>query len=215
MNEDFENENRSPKPDLLNSLQREVDPPLHLEDRVVATLKKEGLLQGVRQEKPMSMAWLSLRVSLAAAACLVLFAAGVLLGRSGNSTIDSTLSSLIGNETDLYAVLLYETQDYSVAGPEAELGLYQEYNRWIAEARQRNQFVTGEDLEVDRGWLVAPSAEQPRIEPATGIDANAPLSGIFFLRASNDDELLSLVQDIPHVRYGGQVLVQKTIPTRD
>lgn len=214
MNKDFENENMPPKPDFLDALQQEITPPSHLQGRVVSALKREGLLPE-EQKQPLSMAWLSLRVTLAAAACLFVFTAGVLLGRSDNVAIDSALSSLIGNETDLYAVLLYETQDYSVAGPEEELGLYQEYNRWIAQAREREQFVTGEDLEVDRGWLVAPAAESPRIEPATAIAANAPLSGIFFLRANSDDEVLSLVQEIPHVRFGGQVLVQKTIPTRE
>lgn len=215
MKEDFENEDMPPRPDSLDSLSREMSPPAHLEGRIVGALKKAGALSDEHAKRPLSPVWLSLRVSLAAAACVVLFAAGVLLGRSNNEVIDSTLASLIGNETDLYAVLLYETPDYVVDGPEGELALFQEYNQWIAEARQRNHFVTGEDLEVHRGWRVAPAADSPRIEEATVIDANAPLSGIFFLRADNEDDILSLVQDIPHLNYGGQVLVQKTIPTRD
>lgn len=195
----------------LAQLNKSLDPPPCLEERVVAALQQQALLRPARSGTHFS--WLTVRAALVAAACMAILAVGILIGRNTVGGLDAALAALIGNETDLYAVMLYETTGYDVNGPDADRALFEEYNQWVALARGQGQFVTGEDLEITRGWLVSQSANEPRVEPATALAESAPLSGIFFLRTDNEDELLALVAELPHIKHGGQVLVQKTIPT--
>jgi len=121
--------------------------------------------------------------------------------------------SLTGAENDLYALLLYETDGYERPAAEEAMTRYGEFSEWVAEASRLGQFVTGEDLEVDRGWMVVPTAAGAQIEAATAIAPDTPLSGIFFVRADRPEAALELARNLPHVKYGGRVLVQKTIPT--
>lgn len=213
MNEDTTDNIWPPEAGSPDALSRTMDPPTHLEDHVVNALRQQGLLQKTDESEPRHLGWLTVRVALAAAVCLAFLAVGVLIGRSPDGSIDNVLASLLGDETDLYAVLLYETAEYDVSGINGEIALFEEYNQWVALARQRGQFVTGEDLEVNRGWLVTQGEDTPQPGTATLPGSDSPLSGIFFLRGENEAQVLALVEVLPHVKHGGQVLVQKTIPT--
>lgn len=194
-------------------LPREMAPPDELENRVARSLLERGLIRADDPAAARRIGWRAMRASLAMAACVAFVAIGVVIGRTTIATGEQQLSPLTGAETDLYALLLYESEGYDRAVGAEALTRYGEYGRWIAEARERRQFVTGEDLEVSRGWLVGPANEGVVVEQATSIAGNAPLSGIFFIRAADPAAALELARELPHVRHGGQVLVQKTIPT--
>lgn len=193
---------------LLSSLPGELEPPASLEDQVVGRLKDKRLLGpgAARVGHNWNMPFL-------AVACVSMLAIGVLLGRASLPGTAVPAGTLTGAETDVYALLLYENETYDA--PEgAELrSRYSEYSRWVAEARQREQFITGEDLEVREGWLMHPASEGIKVEPATSLAEQAALSGMFFIRADNPEHALELARELPHLKHGGQVLVQKTLPT--
>ena len=195
------------------ALPKEMQPPRELEERVVGTLMSRGLIAA--QEKPVArpIAWRAVCASLAAAACTALVAIGFFLGRISGDVTPAPVTALTGSADDLYALLLYETAGYDRPTRAEAMTRYGEYSVWVAEARRRDQFVTGEDLEADRGWRVMPSHEGPMVEEATSVAEDAPLSGIFFIRAKDARHALELARELPHIKHGGSVLVQKTIPT--
>lgn len=199
--------------DLSNKLPVEMAPPDELEERVVDALYDRRLLRRESPPvRPQQAGWRMMRYALATAAALALVAFGVLLGRATLETAPG--GTLTGAEDNLYALLLYETPGYDRPGAAEARLRYDEYSQWVGEAYAREQFVTGEDLEVDRGWRVTPGTGAiPIIEPTGAQAPAAPLSGIFFIRANDPDEALDLALTLPHLRHGGEVIVQKTIPT--
>lgn len=194
----------------LAKLDREIAPPVELEDRVVGELSRRGLIGDGHPEE--RLGWRSMRAALAAAAAVAVLALGVLIGRVTQEP-GAVPGTLTGAENDLYALLLYETPGYDAPSAAEARSRYSEYSRWVGEAYQRDQFVTGEDLEVGEGWLIKPTPNGPVVESASAVAAGAPLSGIFFIRADSAEHALELARALPHLRHGGQVVVQKTIPT--
>lgn len=190
--------------EALRALAQEMTPPAGLEERVVASLSERGLLSDAGAPAPAAARW---RAPLAVAACLGLVALGMIIGRMTGSPVPT---SLTGAETDLYALLLYETDGYDRPSGAVAAQRYGEYSRWVADARRREQFVTGEDLVVERGWLLTPSGGEPTVTEATALAQGAPLSGIFFIRADDAQAALALARELPHLKHGGSVLVQKT-----
>ena len=182
----------------------ELQPPIELEDSVVDALNERGLLQ-----PPTTDNWRTLRFGMALAASLALVAIGYWLGQSSAGAP----GSLTGAETNLYALLLYETPQYDRAEGAEARQRYSEYGQWVAEAISRDQFVTGEDLEVEKGWRIVPGQTDWPVQSDAAAPEAAPLSGIFFIRADGPDEALALAKELPHLRHGGTVVVQKTIPT--
>lgn len=194
-------------------LERERDPPPELEDRVVAALHRRGLLTGEPRTDGAGPGWRHVRLALAMAAGLLLFAGGAWVGRNTAPAAPVPAAALTGSATDLYALLLYETEGYDRPRGAAFRSRYDEYSQWVAEAVRRDQFVAGEDLLVESGWALAPAAGEPMPAAPARIDAAPPLSGIFFIRADSPDEALELAGRLPHLRHGGTVVVQKTVPT--
>ena len=192
---------------LLSSLPREIEPPPDLEDRVADTLKSRGLL-GAGAARAASR-W---RIPLAAAASVALLAMGVLIGRA---TVEPGIQggTVTGTDSNVYALLLFENDEYDAPQGAELMTRYSEYNQWVATAVRRQQFLAGEDLATTGGWLIEPSAEGPKMSSQAAPPKAAPLSGIFFIRADGVDEALRLAGELPHVRHGGQVLVQRTVPT--
>jgi hypothetical protein len=183
-----------------------MTPPDGLEDRVVEALEQRGLFGAPMLRRP------ALRLALAAAAGVALLAFGITIGRFSVES-QTPGGTLTGAETDVYALLLFENESYDAPAGAELMSRYSEYSHWVAQARERDQFITGEDLEVSEGWLIQPSQAGPQVEPATTIAENAPLSGVFFIRADNPDHALQLARELPHLMHGGKVLVQRTLPT--
>ncbi len=198
-----------PAPGQRPELPGDAAPPDDLEDRIVAALNERGLLHDAARSPGSRPGWRMMRASLATAACAALLAIGVLIGRH---TTEPPLS-LTGAESDLYALLLFETDGYDAPSGAEAATRYGEYSRWVYDAVQRGQFVTGEDLVADSGWLLVPSPEGPTASKGVASAGGAPLSGIFFIRAESPEQALELARALPHLKHGGQVVVQKTIPT--
>lgn len=196
-----------------DSLPTEIPPPASLEDRTVDLLRQRGLLEDERHGSTPSTGWRSVRASFAIAACVAVLALGVVIGRMSAFTDSTPAGSLTGAETDLYALMLYETSGYDRPSGSEAMARYSEYGQWIAMARERDQFVTGEDFDAQHGWLLVPTDAGVDIQQRLVTDRSAPLSGVLFIRADDPDAALQLARTLPHIRHGGEVVVQKTIRT--
>lgn len=194
----------------LQNLPRELAPPASLEQRVTTELQHRGLL-GAKREAATPQTGL-VRWALPLAASLLALGTGFWLGRLGHQAGPDRSATAASAAT--YALLLYETPGYERATGAAERDRFDEYSRWVAEARRRGQFVGGEDLAVDRGWRVAPAPQGLEIRPGVALEVGgAPLSGIFFITADEDSHALSLAESLPHLRHGGEVVLQRILPT--
>lgn len=188
-----------------------IDPPDRLEDATVGKLLERGLIKAEPTRHQRRSHWVAVRASLAAAASIALVGIGIWIGYETKPTVAA--GTLTGAESNLYAFLLYETEGYDRAAGADAMSRYGEYGAWVAKASERGQFVTGEDLEVERGWMLSPSDNGVSVvERATPVEA-AALSGIFFIKAASPSEALELARELPHIKHGGDVLVQKTIRT--
>lgn len=184
----------------------EIEPPPQLVEAVVGALHDRELLRAEGR----SSTW---RSTLLAAACAV-----VAFGVGRFTAPDHPAAPVLdGTATDVWAVLLYENEAYD--RPEgAEVGeRYREYGSWVAEARRRGQWITGQDLEAEAGWRLFAGGSGDAggvVEPVPTVgERDAPLSGIFLLHAATPEEALSLAHELPHLRHGGVVVVQRTLPT--
>lgn len=200
-----------------DDLPSEMQPPPALEKRVWKALAQRGLVD----EAPSTPARLRLRgrfrrptssaATLIAASLLV--ALGFLLGKAvSRDPVGAPTPNV-----EKYALLLYEGRSYDRAEGEELMARYDEYSQWVAKARRRGQFVTGEDLSVEDGWIVAPGEADgpPRQEPGISSSDGAALSGLFVVTAPSYVEAVELARGLPHVRHGGEVVVQRILPTEE
>lgn len=186
-----------------DSLPLEMDPPDELETRVVRALESRDLLRQRPAPVPSSTPrWVALAAGLAAA---------FLLGRMSAPSPEADGTTPVPLQPAQYALVLYETDDFD-RGPGEARARYDAYSRWVAEARARGQFITGEDLSVD-GYSLSPSGSEILVDATAATSPGAVLSGVFLVTAPDDEGALELARALPHLRYGGRVAVQRVVPT--
>ena len=169
--------------DPLGQLPREVRPPRSLRDRVIGDLRRSGLIGRAAPSRA--------HVALAAAAALVLFAAGVWVGRS---TAPAGSAPAPGAR---FALLLYQGPTYVRSDDEAER--VAEYATWARSLGAR--LAMGEKLGEEERVL------GPR--PDTGDASGELLAGFFLIDASGWDEAMAIAGACPHLQYGGRVAVRE------
>jgi hypothetical protein len=156
---------------------RDEQPRPELQQRVESELVRRGLVASPG-------AWSRTRL-IRAAAALLLFLAGSLVGRASMAV-----------PPPQFALLLYEPEGFDTTRSHAELA--QEYGAWAAGLEAR--FIGGEALGAVR--LVARRGVS--IEPLAGPQP----TGYFLIRAATWDEALALAAECPHIRHGGIVAVR-------
>lgn len=202
------------RPDLaVDGLPLEIEPPAALEERVTARLLERGLIEPGARRRPETR--LAARAWLAAVAAALLVTIGFLAGRASDRLPATTPQPGAGPAPVKYALLLYETEGFRPAERSELLARYREYGEWVAEARNRGQFVTGEDFRVDDGRVIEPSAAGPRVSPGLVPGTAGPLSGVFVVTARDYDQAVELATRLPHLSHGGQVIVQRIDPTEE
>lgn len=168
----------------LRRLGGPVTPDPSLEDRVLADLAAHHHLRPVRRRHVA-------RTVLAAAAGVLIFAAGVWFGRT-RPTVP---------EGPHYALLLYDGPDYAEPTPDEMPAVVERYGRWAASLRDDRSLVSAEKLGANVG-----------VVPADGTEPIAPL-GFFVVAAPDDDAAAAIAAASPHVARGGRVLVVRVDPT--
>ena len=170
----------------LDSLPREVDPPRGLEDRTVRALQGAGLLAPSRRRP---IAWQF-------AAALVLFAAGIAVGR-----VSATAATAQQDQARPRFVLLLHGGPVGLSADQ-EAAVVGEYRDWAVGLRRAGRFVTGERLS-DTAAIV-PDAEW---RDAAGV------RGYFVISAADLEDAKAVAQACPHARRGGHIVVRPIEPT--
>ncbi len=187
----------------LSNANREMPVPEHLEQRVIATLKSQGLIQteGTRPASLRAFHWWGALL----AASIAAFFVGLVAGRSGDER---------AFPRGQFMLLLYEGPEY-VQTTEDNFDLrFEEYNRWIAALRASENFVTGEQLD-STGMIVLPpttTGVAAIVENRMAASADGVLGGMFLISAASYEEALAIARTAPHLRFGGRVAVRRITP---
>lgn len=173
----------------LEPLPREIPSPPALEARVLDELRRRGL---VAPRRALSTRW------WAAAAALVLFTSGLLVGRGLDGA--RRFPPDPGPE---FLLLLYEPRPL-VGGFEVEARRVAEYGAWAGDLARQGRLVAAEKL-ADASLRVSATAD--------GEDSRGEPTGFFLVRAAGLDEALAIARGCPHVAHGGEVRVRPVDPT--
>ena len=172
---------------------REALPPAALKDRVITTLLQRRLLR----RKSTARRWIGL-----VAAAIVLFAAGLLVGRRPRPAPEAT-----GPQ---FALLLYEDSEYH--RDMSQQAAIAEYSAWAHSVRGSGHAISGTPLDP-RSWVLHSSGRDVEVLPR-GVGAEAgTMSGFFIIGASSEAEALAIARTCPHLRHGGRIAVRPVIPT--
>jgi hypothetical protein len=174
----------------LDSLAKVIAPPPELENRVVGALSGRGLL---RSRRPRGVL-----LSVAAAAVIVGFIAGIAIGRREPSTPPATAANRF--------VLFLEPLPEEIAGDSShEPARVAEYRAWAKRVRESGRAISGEKLRD--GTRVV----NPRVW--AGVVSGDAVGGYFVISARDFEDALSVARDCPHARHGGTIVVRAIDPT--
>jgi hypothetical protein len=182
MNDEWTDQERA----AIDRLKRTAEPG-DLEERTANALRDRGLFHSRRRNYR--------RPAVAAAAALILFAAGLVAGRL-------SLSAPAPPEGSRYLLLLHQSGS-PAASPAVEAGQVEEHRKWAMKMRAGNRLESGAKL-VDRGLLV--SAAGVREVADAGMEGRA--AGFFIVYARSLQEAEAIARSSPHLRHGGVVEVR-------
>lgn len=167
-------------------MRHDVAPPAELKEQVKRSLTDKGLLAGPVRRRPVlrQLAW--------AAVAALFFTTGMLVGGRRSAAQPDTRAQ--------YLLLLYEDSTFA-EGDEA--ALVAEYGAWAGSLAERGHLVLGEKLANGLELLGGSGAGLTETEGRAG-----RVTGMFIIRASNDDEARALALTCPHLRYGGRIALR-------
>jgi hypothetical protein len=180
--------------DPLRDLDRDIAPPDLLKHRVIGTLRERGVLRKTR--RPL---WRPLG---AIAAALVLFAAGVGVGRRS--------PALVADRTPSYALLLYEGRDFDQHTPVPTY--VAEYSAWAGSLRERGVLVSGRALDPS-SRLMRDSLGVVTMEGRDVTTDEGTMAGFFIVHASSEAEAEAIARTCPHLKHGGRIALRRIVPT--
>ncbi|HEX9610314.1 MAG TPA: YciI family protein [Gemmatimonadales bacterium] len=176
----------------LRGLPREVETPLRLEDRVIRSLRVEGLVG-----RPGWRRWARSTIGLAAG--IMLFLAGMAVGRR----------TMIASATEgrYFVLLLYEDETFR----EGE-GLVADYTAWARGVAEAGHRVSGEKLAL-KARLLGARDTVVYVEPRDVTTTEGVLAGYFVVQAKSYEEAIAIARAHPHLRHGGRIVVRGIEPT--
>lgn len=178
----------------LRELQKTPAPPPSLEQDVAAALRNKGLLSAPRRETPR---WWLLAAS--AAACVLSFFLG-------GYTLRPHVTSKPADSRPRFMLLLQAFPNIPAPGTPESAPIVAEYSQWAAQLHASGNFVGGEELA--RTALKISGASGQSVS-----DQSSEVNGYFLIAAANAQEALDIARTCPHLRHGGNVLVQQIEPT--
>lgn len=184
------------RPDILDRLPREQEPPAALEDRVVGALGARGMLAPSRRP-----AWRT------AAAAIALFVAGALVGAF---TAGRNSSPPVTAEGSRYVLLLYEDQGTTAAAKDQTDARVDEYRRWARGVAREGTAISGERLQ-DSGTRLARLGTSVTTGPEAP-PGGARLGGYFIITARSAADAERVAASCPHLQYGGQIVLKAIDP---
>ena len=179
----------------LAGLRHETAPPPELEDRVVAALRRRGLIRAQR-------AWT--RAAAIAATLLLALAVGLsgfwLGARSGTSFGSGAPAALT------FALLVYDP----VAGTPAVAGgdAVAEATAWATELARQGVLTHAEKLRDDGRRLTLRDGAVQLIDAFPPPGDDLVLGGFFLIRAAGYEEAQRIAADCPLLRHGSTIEIR-------
>lgn len=174
-------------------------PPRDLEQRVVARLRREGLIES-ESTKEIDMKRIHFTWAVAAGVLLIV---GMVLGRM--PAADNAGAAKPTDARQQYALMLYEDAAYQAAATDAMPDRVAEYSGWARELAADGTVVAGEKL-ADSGLLLA--ALEPSAARVPSSDVGA-LAGYFVIRAKDEADAARIAATCPHLKYGGRISLRR------
>jgi hypothetical protein len=171
-----------------------IEPPQALKRRVLHTLRARGIIA-----PPARPGRAITRILVYAAAALVLFAGGALVG--------GRRSAPAADPRPRFALFLYE--DAAFRPTVSHHALVAEYSAWADSLRRQNTLVMGEELDQEDAAVLVGSGSAVTVSPGDVETAVGSLTGLFIVRASSGEEAFALAQQCPHLKYGGRVALRR------
>lgn len=170
----------------LRALREEPLPPEALEDRVIAALRRLGMLRRGAGSRP------ALRILLRLAASLLLVAGGGLAG----FRLASVSRSPSGEQ---FVLLLYEGTDFQAPAEGEEAQRVDEYRAWARRLGRSGILMSGEKLKDGERVLGGTRPEEER----------GTIGGYFVIGARDDSQAEEIASSCPHLRHGGSIVIRQ------
>lgn len=170
----------------LRALREKPYPPEALEDRVIAALRRRGMLRGGTASRP------GLRLFLRLAASLLLVGGGALAG----FRLASVPRPPIGER---FVLLLYEGADFHAPAEGEEAGRVDEYRTWARRLGRSGVLMSGEKLKDGERVLGGSSPEPGR----------GTIGGYFVISARDASRAEEIASSCPHLRHGGSIVIRQ------
>jgi hypothetical protein len=162
---------------------KSAEPSSSMEGEVVGRLRKSGLIESRRR----MAGW---KFALAACAAVVLFVAGLAVGKL-------TATSKAPEFT--YVLLLEEGNEYQVPAEGAEMDQrVNEYRNWAIGLRKEGVQVSGMKLKDDAVVL----------GEASGKGDQEMLAGMFSIKTESEEQARRIAESCPHLKHGGKIVIR-------
>lgn len=156
-------------------------PPNGLEDKVVAELKKEGLIKKTYKMNNY------IKYAAGIAASVIIFFAGNLVGKQTGTVAE--IDPLNG-----YIMILKEDASFKPGDP---MQMFEEYASWMNGLYKQGVKITGQELKNEA--LEVTASATTSLEG----DDERRTTGYFIIETKTEEEALAVVKDNPHLKYGG------------
>lgn len=163
--------------------------PEGLEQRLVAALKKEGL---IRQRNP------GLMRALRVAASIIILAGSFALGWFARNNQSETVNTEEQAAATKQYLLLTRNPDNFIADERQN----QEYGKWVQECNEYQNMLWGMELE-EQGWAMKGTSLYTYSSPDYAINNKGAISGFFVISAASDTQAIRIASRCPHLQYNG------------
>jgi hypothetical protein len=193
----FEEELEPHESNALRELAREKAPPGFLEQRTVDALARHRLIRSSRD------IWRrrALIIGAAAAASVLLFVAGALLGGWRESAPTN-------QKPEFILVLRNSPRELPARSADDKLSRVREYGAWARKMNERGLVLDGEKL-TDEVRTLNVIDGRPTISEIEAEAKGTAIAGFFLIHARDYQEAIAIAEDCPHAKYGGTIEIRK------
>ncbi|MGD8375558.1 MAG: hypothetical protein PVF68_05405 [Acidobacteriota bacterium] len=193
--DDLDDDREEPRPAGMDSLSPEMEPPAALEERVLRTLRDQGLVRAIVPARP--------RDRLRPVAVAVSLVLALALGFAGGRLIPGAAGA---PSPDYILLVRPGPGEITPVGDEEAMRRFGEYSRWYRDVAARGRMVGGEKLVDDGGFVLSGDGVAPL---PTAMSATGAVEGYFLIRAADDAEAERIASTCPHLKYGGVLEVRR------